>query len=122
MQALNLQPRELSDLAHRTQTLALRYDRTRREAGRIGIPDDCKETSRRVEEIDQDAETIAELERLVASVRRHGLGVDNRPATVLRLVPSTDPVSPASAPRLGLWARTKLALGRAVHQPSSEVA
>ena len=123
MRAVAYQPRELANLAYRAQSLALRYDRTRREAGRIGVPADCKESSRRVSEIDEDAETIADLEQLVAQVRRHGLGSDARPATVLRLVPASDPVAPIpTAPRLGLWARTKLALGLPSHQPTTEVA
>ena len=118
MRAQAIPDRQIDDLARRAQALALRYDRTRRDAARVGVQPENRDTFRRVTEIDEDAETIADLERLVAQVRRCGLGSDARPAPVLNLVPK---VPPASESRTSPW-RGWLAMVRPARRTASEVA
>jgi len=120
MQAKKLTTFEIDSLSRRSRGLAMRFDQVRRDLIDLDAPSDCPATSQRVREIEVDAKTIADLERLVALVRRYGLGADERPAPVLTLVPKP-PTPPAPGPRPSLW-RSALAMVRPVRQPTSEVA
>ena len=111
---------EIESLSRRSRGLARRFDQVRRDLIDIDVPSDCPATSQRVREIEIDARTIADLERLVAEVRRYGLGSDERPAPVIALVPKP-PTPPASGPRPSMW-RAALAMARSFRLPTSEVA
>lgn len=120
MRAQKLTTFEIDSLSRRSRGLAMRFDQVRRDLVDLDAPSDCPMTSQRVREIEVDAKTVADLERLVALVRRYGLGSDARSAPVLAFVPRP-PTAPPAGPRPSLW-RSALAMVRTVRQPTSEVA
>lgn len=91
----------LADLARRTRGLAMRFDQVRRDTIDFGVPADCPNTARRVAEIEADAATLAELETVLAEIRRAER--EGRPVL--------------SAHRPSLYARTLEALGRSPPMP-----
>lgn len=91
----------LADLTRRTRGLAMRFDQVRRDTIDFGVPADCSNTARRVAEIEADAATLAELETVLAEIRRAER--EGRPVL--------------SARRPSLYARTLEVLGRAPSSP-----
>lgn len=91
----------LATLRVQVQNMAVRQDRYRREALSLGVSSDNPETYRLIQCAERDAEVLADLERLIALAIRFAADESTRrPAPVLRLVPRTEPASPAppSAP------------------------
>ena len=60
---------DLSGLSSGLQSMVVRQDRYRREAASIGVCPDCPATYDLVLAAERDAAVLAELERLVATVR-----------------------------------------------------
>lgn len=94
----------LSDLTRRTRSLAMRFDQVRRDTEYFDLTG-CPQTARRVAELAADAETIAELETVLAEIRRTER--EGRPLP--------------SARRPSLYVRTMEALGRTSPSPDTPV-
>ncbi|KQT59962.1 hypothetical protein ASG52_19750 [Methylobacterium sp. Leaf456] len=69
LSASDLADFDLSGLSSGLQSMVVRQDRYRREAVSIGVRPDCPETYSLVQAAERDAAVLAELERLVLTVR-----------------------------------------------------
>lgn len=79
---------DLPALRAQVQHMAVRQDRYRREALSINVSPDCPETYRLVEAAEQDAEALANIERLLSLTIRFAADEDSgRPAPARRFGP-----------------------------------
>ncbi len=79
---------DLPGLRAQVQHMAVRQDRYRREALSINVPPDCPETYRLVQAAEDDAEALANIERLLTLAIRFAADErSGRPAPVHRFGP-----------------------------------
>lgn len=70
LSAADLAGFDLAGLSSQLQSMVVRQDRYRREAESIGVSPECPETYRLVQAARDDAQALADLERLLFLVRR----------------------------------------------------